>query len=1037
MESDIDIRIKNFKEFHHYLTENAPEGYNPWFFPCAVRNKNPDPKAIIKRAPPKCPECNQEWKYDEKQKKILCPKCKKAKGSWHQPYARLNKKDAVTLIKEGYNIGISARKGDPLCIIDIDSEKYLDQISKDTLVVRSRKRAGMHAFHWASDDSVKINLPTDEGEIRSSDQYVLAAGSFVPFTDNDLQSCIKNDEISKNTAELVKNDEFKGFYTLESHNVPTKISFDQLPPLFKKKHQENIESTVKIKTYDKKEFSYTNGSALFDLNISNIVEVLPKTRVSHPLHESDTNSNFSINDEGTLCHCWRHLVSLNPIQFLCVMSGYAKCEDAGTPHKKRGESKIKGDRKAVIAAWKQAKKMGIIPKDDPKPFKKKIKITYRNAYVKRAAFKILDVKNCSPSDYDLIENTEISEKEYLKNLQLNFSLTDNQINEIKTIATKERQNEDKSGKANELMVFRNTILSLIANDKRCEATELIVSRIMEDHHIYTLRHDEKAEMWIYDDGIYIPQGKTFIKEVCRAVLSEAFTTYTANQVIAKIETDTYVGEDEFFNHTYLNEIPVENGILNIKTKELWPFDPEKIFFNKIPITYEPNKDCPKIIQHLSEVLKNKEDLPVMQELFGYLLLKESRYEKSFMFLGTGRNGKGKTVELMKRFLGPENCANIPIQKFETDPYSISELHNKMVNLGADIDNTSLDKTGTFKSLTGRDTISAQRKFLPMIHFTNYSKMVFCANELPRTHDQTDAFWDRWILLEFPYKFVKREDFDSTPEKDRQNLKIMDPEIIEKISDPDEMSGLLNWALEGLHNLSHQKGFSYSKNTAEIKEMWLRKSDSFSAFMMDCLEECYGSQIQKPHLRHLYTLYCRRHRIKMMGDRTIKNGLIFNFGVFESRERVKGDGDSLNDIYYWEGIKWKDGTFEAVSGFDENIIAQGDQGDQGFSTLYEILNFSIGSKKGSHPSHPSHIDDKNGNSDFSKTKEELVIDLPVSVFAQYSKNVMEFLTEKNRKIDEIIKTCFPKNEQHSDKIIAHLKENGEIAEIKPGLFTVLN
>ena len=51
-------------------------------------------------------------------------------------------------------------------------------------------------------------------------------------------------------------------------------------------------------------------------------------------------------------------------------------------------------------------------------------------------------------------------------------------------------------------------------------------------------------------------------------------------------------------------------------------------------------------------------------------------------------------------------------------------------------------------------------------------------------------------------------------------------------------------MEGLKRLFSQKDFSYSKSVDEVKTMWLRKSDSFSAFCMDEIEEEYGSIILK-------------------------------------------------------------------------------------------------------------------------------------------------------------------------------------------------
>ena len=460
----------------------------------------------------------------------------------------------------------------------------------------------------------------------------------------------------------------------------------------------------------------------------------------------------------------------------------------------------------------------------------------------------------------------------------------------------------------ELIEFQKEVLTNLALKKPRKATELIVQKILSEKKIYTIRDDEKTEMWIYNEGIYIPQAKTFIKEFSRLVLGKTYNSHLGNEIIAKIEVDTYIDSKEFFNNINLEEIAVENGILNIFTKKLRPFNQRDIFFNKIPITYNPKAKCPAIETHFKTVLKNEEDVPVIEELFGYLLFKEYRIEKAFMMCGSGRNGKGKTLELMKRFLGVENCANIPIQQFESDPYSVGELFNKMANLSGDIDKRALKHTGIFKNLTGRDLISANRKFLPRVNFVNFAKLIFCSNELPITYDLTPAFWNRWVTLEFPYTFVSQKEYNKLEEQEKKDYKIADPDIIDKIATPEELSGLLNVALEGLKRLMKQKDFSYSKSVAEVKDFWIRKSNSLMAFCMDCIEEDYDGKITKQEFRKGYSTYCRNNRISMQGDKAIKYFLTTNYAVGEERDQTGG-----KQISYWAGIKYKNG----MGGMDGN------------------------------------------------------------------------------------------------------------------------
>lgn len=445
--------------------------------------------------------------------------------------------------------------------------------------------------------------------------------------------------------------------------------------------------------------------------------------------------------------------------------------------------------------------------------------------------------------------------------------------------------------------LQKDVLIQLALKEKDKATELIVQEIEKKNYIYSTRDDIKSEMWIYNNGIYVPQGKSFVREFCRDILGEVFTPQLANNVIAKIETDTFIEHDEFFKTNYINEVPLKNGVLNIFTREISDFDPKKVFFNKLPVNYNPSAECENIIKHFETVLKDKDDIKVMIELFGYLLLKEYLIEKAFMFVGKGRNGKSKTLELMKRFIGIENCSALSLKTLHEESFSLSELFGKMANLAADLSHTDLKETGTIKSLIGRDTIQAKRKFLRDLIFVNYAKMVFAANELPKVYDTTDGFWTKWVLIEFPYKFITEKEMNELLPEERNNKKIIDPEIINKISTEEELSGLLNLVLNGLDKIIKQKDFSYSKGTAEVKDIWIRQSDSFTAFCIDNIISKYNGNISKKELRKKYFEYCKKHKISGSSDKGIKITLENNYGVSETR--------NSDYQYLWEGISWKE------------------------------------------------------------------------------------------------------------------------------------
>jgi len=451
-----------------------------------------------------------------------------------------------------------------------------------------------------------------------------------------------------------------------------------------------------------------------------------------------------------------------------------------------------------------------------------------------------------------------------------------------------------------------TLFSLLLQRKRGEATEIIVEGFTKNNIIEVTRDDKNPEFYIYKEGIRVPQGKTYIEEYCRKVLGQAYSTQLFNDVCTKISADNKVDFEDYLNQNNPYEIAVKNGILDLKTMELQPFDPKKIFFNKIPVKYDKNAKCEKIYQFLKDILQSEEDVKLVLELFGFSLVKDYFLEVAFMLLGNGRNGKGKLLELFKRFLGIENTCSVRLQEMNTQSSSICEMFNRLVNLAGDLNNNSLKETGLFKEITGRDLIQAKRKYYRDIKFTNYSKQIFACNELPRVYDNSTGFWSRWILINFPYEFMDKKDYDNLSEEDKKFKKIKNPDIINEITSEKELSGLLNFALEGLKKIKKNKCFSYSNSAEEVKREWVRKADSFIAFCMDNVEEDYDGKVQKKSLKKLYNQYRKNFKLKNVSDTSIKITLEEKYGVTDSQDFGSGER-------FWEGIKLKSQLITGITG----------------------------------------------------------------------------------------------------------------------------
>jgi len=444
--------------------------------------------------------------------------------------------------------------------------------------------------------------------------------------------------------------------------------------------------------------------------------------------------------------------------------------------------------------------------------------------------------------------------------------------------------------------LQDEIWQLLLQKDKDQATEKISDAIQLKTRFYATRFDEKSELYYYENGIYIPNGKTFCKQFCREVLSVAYTEQLANRVIAKIEADNYIEQKELLKRHYANQICCENGILDLNTRQLTEFTPDKIFLAKIPITYTPEATCPTINKFFAEILPEPSDVKTIKEFFGNCLRGKYEIQKIGLFIGEGGNGKGQTLELLRKFLGEENCSAIPLQKLEGMDFKEAELFSKFANIGADISDTALKETSKIKGLSGGDLINASVKFKNDLVFMNEAKLIFSANKLPKTYDLTPAFFRRWVYIVFPFNFKTQLEIDSLPEHLQKKCKIKTGDIISKILTPEELSGLLNESLFGLERLKQQGDFTSSKTSEETRLWWIKNSDSCLAFCWEKLEENPDGSITKEEFRKEYQKYCNTNKIPSEGDKHIHETMTRQIRAWDSQT---GEGERK-----WNGVQLK-------------------------------------------------------------------------------------------------------------------------------------
>ena len=395
-------------------------------------------------------------------------------------------------------------------------------------------------------------------------------------------------------------------------------------------------------------------------------------------------------------------------------------------------------------------------------------------------------------------------------------------------------------------------------------------RLLRVDHYATLAGSE--EILYYNEGIYIP-AKEYIKT--RIQLDEEPETsnkYFISEVLGHIERQGYYAPEEFdADPTVLN---VKNGLVSTDTFTFSEHTPTYLSRVILPIAYDSNADCPKIKKFLSEVIY-EEDINTIQEYVGNCLWRGYQTQKALLLIGEGHNGKSTFISLIKALLGVQNVSTRSLQSLETNRFSAADLYGKMANLFPDLSAQALTSTTAFKMLTGGDPLTAEFKFRNGFSYVNYAKLIFSCNRIPEsTNDDSTAFFRRWIIISFPNNF--------TGDKDNSNL-------LSELTTPEEMSGFLNWALEGLKRLKTQRWkFTNAKSTEQIREEYIRKSSPTQSFLLDCIEQKSDGIISKQILYENFATYCRNGKLPTVSRDTFFKNLPKHIVVNTAKLDVKGE-----------------------------------------------------------------------------------------------------------------------------------------------------
>jgi len=325
---------------------------------------------------------------------------------------------------------------------------------------------------------------------------------------------------------------------------------------------------------------------------------------------------------------------------------------------------------------------------------------------------------------------------------------------------------------------------------------------------------------------------------------------------------------------------VQNGTLDLKTKALLNHSRDRLITKVAPVKYDADAQCPNWLAFLNRIMDDNDNLiDFLQRVVGYLLTGSTQEQVLFFLYGTGANGKSTFLETLTALLG-EYAAQTPtdtlmIKRGGGVPNDVARLRGARFVSAVEADEGKRLAESLVKQLTGGDTITARFLHKEFFEFKPQFKLLLAANHKPIIRGNDNAIWRRIRLIPFTVTIPPEEQDRKLP----INLR-------------EELSGILNWALEGCKQWQRD-GLGLPDEVKVATDDYRAEMDTIGDFVTSCCLELPNAKVSAKMLYLAYKGWCDNNSERIMSNKWFVSKLTER-GFSRSRGGTNGS-------YIWTGI----------------------------------------------------------------------------------------------------------------------------------------
>jgi putative DNA primase/helicase len=391
-------------------------------------------------------------------------------------------------------------------------------------------------------------------------------------------------------------------------------------------------------------------------------------------------------------------------------------------------------------------------------------------------------------------------------------------------------------------------------------------------------------LYVYEHGVYVP-GARIVRNHLFQRLGTRWGMVQVNSVIQGLKDIS----PELWPVPTRDYINLANGLYNQQTQKLEPHSADHLTHVQLPIIYDPSATCPSLDSFLEDISAPGSAITTY-EILGWLATTDTWLKRAILLVGPKNSGKSTFCELIYYYLGGQNISGVPLQQLTATGFARAELFGKLANVFPDLPNARVEESSIFKTLTGNDpSLTADRKYGQPFSFKPFVRLLFSANEIPQSADQTDAYLDRWLVNLFPNTFELNDSY------------------LESMATHEEISGLFNSAMAAYNKVLKQGNFTLTEATQAGATLFKEAVVPVIAFLAECCDtEHPNYNCDRTDLYHAFCGWCSQTGRRRPSNRRFYEQLRQHF--------PEGTEKKTNTNWVWTHLTLNDTGQQALEHF---------------------------------------------------------------------------------------------------------------------------